>query len=360
MISGWNVGGHDSHYPDYTPDPRLGTWNDLEDAVEACHALGVRVLFFANIQYVDCSTDWYRRELHRYRMMTAKGQTNALGWGMGSLGARMGYTCPPNSKCDPAFPEFRRIIVEQMVRLAEIGADGVHFDKVHGGDMDFNPALSLAPDRAEPTGIIECMEETLEACRKVRPDFCLSVESHWDRLLQYCDAWWLWFDMLDHVPVMKYTFPEFLPTFPVVQPWDYNNVNNAVRYGYQILVGPVRFSASMADDQSRPISRYIREVIRIREELEDTIFFGECLDTMEARVAPARLLRYGTFRNPETGQRACVLVNLGVEPVCTNVTFEEPCAQTARIYKPFEDVTDEALGTAITVPGERLAIVVES
>ena len=358
MISGWNVGGHDNQYPMYTPDPRLGTWDDLADAIAACHEMGVKVFFFANIQCVDTSTEWYHRELHAYRVMTSRGASRTAGWGMGTLGARMGYTCPPCSLCDPAFPAYRRIIVDQMRKLAEIGADGIHFDKVGGGTLDFNPGLDAGPDQAFPGGIIRCMEETLATCRSLCPDFCLGVESHWDRLLSYCDAWWLWYDD-DHVPVMKYTFPEFLPTFAVAQPWDYTNVNRAVQYGYQILVGPVRYSASMRDEQSRTISAYIREIIRIREELQDTIFFGEFLDKLEVEVKAVGHLQYSTHRNPETGKRACVLVNHGAEPLETGVVFEGNNNGGVSIFQPFEEVKMQVLPADLSIPGERLAIVVE-
>src|SRR5712692_4193361 len=74
-----------------------------------------------------------------------------------------------------------------------------------------------------------------------------------------------WHDMLDHIPAMKYTFPEFMATFAVVQPWDYNNVNNAIRYGYQA---------------------YVAEVLRIRDELKETVFLGEFLDMLEVSVSP--------------------------------------------------------------------------
>ncbi len=358
MISGWNVGGHDNQYPMYAPDPRLGGWDDLAEAIASCHEMGVKVLFFANIQCVDTSTEWYRRELHAYSVMTGRGASKTTGWGMGTLGARMGHTCPPCGSCDPAFPAYRRIIVDQMRKLAEIGADGVHFDKVGGGSLDFNPGLEIAPDRAHPGGIIQCLEETLAACRSIRPDFCLGVESHWDRLLSTCDAWWLWFDS-EHVAVMKYTFPEFLPTFAVAQPWDYANVNRAVQYGCQILVGPVRYSASMRDEQSRTISAYIGEIIRIREELKGIIFFGEFLDKLEVEVRAAEHLQYGVHRNPKTGKRACVLVNHSAEPLETGVAFEGNDDGRARIFQPFEKVRMQELPAELSIPGERLAIVVE-
>ena len=94
------------------------------------------------------------------------------------------------------------------------------------------------------------------------------------------------------------------------------------QHGYQVLVGPIRYSTSMADEQMQDISRYIAEVLRIREELKDTIFLGEFLDVLEVSVSAHPNLKYNTHRNPRTGKRACVLVNQGLHPLETSVTFE--------------------------------------
>ena len=45
QISGWQRGGHDNGYPYYEPDPRLGTWKELEDGIRACHRMGLKVYF---------------------------------------------------------------------------------------------------------------------------------------------------------------------------------------------------------------------------------------------------------------------------------------------------------------------------
>ena len=66
-ISGWHHGGHDNGYPDYTPDPRLGTWKELEDGIKACHRMGVKVYFFVNYQPVMIDSEWYKKELNKYR-----------------------------------------------------------------------------------------------------------------------------------------------------------------------------------------------------------------------------------------------------------------------------------------------------
>src|SRR5439155_19018096 len=58
MLAGWQIGGHDRGYPYYTPDPRLGTWQELQDGIKACHDVGLKVSFFVNCQPVDITTEW--------------------------------------------------------------------------------------------------------------------------------------------------------------------------------------------------------------------------------------------------------------------------------------------------------------
>jgi hypothetical protein len=53
LISGWHVGGHDNGYPDYSPEPRLGTWKELEEGIKACHKLGLRVYFFVKVRCIS-------------------------------------------------------------------------------------------------------------------------------------------------------------------------------------------------------------------------------------------------------------------------------------------------------------------
>lgn len=359
MLSGWWRGGHDNQYPDYSPEPRLGSWSDLRRGIAACHRLGVRVLFFANIDSVDISTARYRRGLKKYQVFKGNGTIWVAGWGMGTLSGRLGLTQPPIGSCDAAFPEYRRIIVSQMRRLAELGADGVHFDKVCAAAMDFNPRLKVSPDRAMFEGTLRCLAETLAACRRIVPHFSLSVESSWDRLLAYTDACWDWIDNLDHVSPAKYAFPEWLPAFTVVMGRDYNAVNAALRYGYQLLAGPIRYTASLADPQMRTLARYIREALRIRHLLRRTIFLGEFLDTLEAEVEPRAQLRYNTHRDPATGRRACVLANHGLAPLRTTVRFQGTGSRMAAVYRPFRKVERRRLPVQLVIPGERFAVVVE-
>ena len=358
MISGWWVGGHDRGYPQYEPDPRLGTWDELRQAVAECHAIGVKVLFFANIHPVDVNTTWYERELQTYRVMNRNGNSSIYGWGYSTFSARRFYTRPDLVDCNPAHPAFRAIVVDAMRKLAEIGADGIHLDKVCVMTMDFNPALPYGPDEALPTGILQCLDDIQRACRAVKSDFAISLESSWDRLLTYSDNWWNWQDLPEHRPSLKYAFPEYLPTFAIIHPWDYRNTNNAFRYGSQFLIGPIRWVSSLADPQMRPIADYLREAIRLRKELADILFTGDFLDNREVTVASGVTIKYNTHRDPHSGRRACVLINQSSTPAEAAVTFDGP-ARTLRLYRPFAVPQPVKAGEVFTIPGERLAIVTE-
>jgi hypothetical protein len=361
LISGWNVGGHDGGYPEYSPDPRLGTWEELKKGIEECHRLGLKVFMFANVQPADTGTDWYKKELYKYRFEYKFGEPQNSGYGYGSLEARMGIAHRPLQKMSSGIPEFREIVVRQMKKLAEIGADGVHFDKLCPGSMNFNPLLKMTPDRAVSEGQLAAVQEVQSACGAVNPNFAISAECPWDRLLSITGVGWAWHPTSgEHVPVFKYTFPRvYLPTMSVTQPYDYTAVNNALRYGYQIFVGPGDYTESMDFAPFKDLSNYIREVIRLRESLKDTIYAGEFLDTLEASVKSAGHAGYGVFRN-SSGKRACVLVNYDREPREVTVTgFDGNGRGRVKVYQPFADVGEEKLPATVKLAGERFAVVME-
>jgi hypothetical protein len=366
LISGWNVGGHDGSYPYYDPDPRLGTWDELAEGLRACHQMGVRVYFFANIQPVRVDTDWYKRELHRYTARDRWGvDYQVMGWGMGTLGARLGYTRPPLIEECTGIPEYRQIIVAKMRKLAEMGADGVHIDKLwpHPG-LDFNPLSTLSPDQATSVGRLRALDEILHACRAVNPEFALSTESAWDRTLAYSNVAWTWHNNTgDHVPVLKYTFPEWFPGLAVPQPFDFTPVNNAVRYGYQIFMGPGNYTSpdSMGYVPMRQLSLYVREVLRILEQVKETVCFGEFLDTLSVEFTGPAEVRYSMFQNPKTGKRACVVVNMGEKSNHASIkAFAGNTDGKVIVHQPFSPPRVGNLPLDLDVPSERLAIVEEA
>lgn len=357
QISGWQVGGHDNGYPYYVPDPRLGTWEELEEGIRACHEMGLKVFFFVNYQPMMLESELYKNELHKYREWNPEGGlTWQAGWGMGTLWARMG-----NPKlmtwADAAFPQFRRIIVDQFEKLAKIGADGVHVDKVYPSAINYNPDTPMEPDTATWEGTILLSREVMAACRKHNPNWAMSFECNWDRLLEFGGCtWWVGNQL-----VTRSVFPENAETLAIVNAYDYLGVNNAVRGGHHVMIAPMSFARGMDWKPFEGLNAYIRDVKRVQDELQDTVFLGEVMGR-EGIVTGAleQGVDLNVFRNRATGLRVCVLTNSSLHPREQMLAaFEGPSSGWARVHSPSQKSYELRLPSAIEIPAERIVFVEE-
>ena len=180
-ILGWNVGGIDRGYPQYTPDPRLGTPEEFCAALAEIRRLGVHPLLFANIQVVDTATPQFREKLHRYAVHGRWAPDYPLmGWGEGTISARLGMTRSNMTLASPSHPEYRKLLVDQFVERVKDGGEGFQFDKAGMiGGLDFNPDLPTSPDRSLPEGVLRTYAEILAKAREVNPDVAIASEMFW-------------------------------------------------------------------------------------------------------------------------------------------------------------------------------------
>ena len=373
MFAGWDKGGHDRGYPYYEPDPRLGTWQELEDGIRACHDMGMKVSFFVNCQPIDMTTEWYKKELHKYRILDPYGEQYFVinYWGMGTLSARSQFfTGTPYTEMNPAHPEVRALLIRQWRKLVEIGADGLHIDKFFQTPMDFNPRLKdTSPDLAHHEGVLKFVEELFTACREINPEFCISYEGRWDRLFSYTDT--LWWGGKESA--LNAAFPQLSMVVGLEQPYDFNKFNGAVLAGQNVLVGPGNYTKSMDYPPMKAFAEYIGEVTRIREELFDSVCLGEILDASEGvyqRRDPLVMVD-GSFaqnpdakwvlnRDPKTGKRTVILGNLSSEALqAVDLTLVDGREDFCRVYQPFESVKSSGFPVSVCVPSERVAFIVE-
>ncbi len=356
QLAGWQKGGHDNGYPLYEPDPRLGTWEDLRRAIAACHKMGVKVFFFVNLQPAMLDLDWYRRELHRYESETAAGDPIwVAGWGMGTLASRMGLTTPLMAFLDPSFPRYSDALMAYFRKLASVGADGVHVDKMFPQALNVNPNLTLPPDTCGWEGAIRFLTRMSRECRAINPNWRISNECAWDRVLQVGTAtWWA-----GNMSAVKRVFPETAETVGLYQPFDYAGVNHAVRNGHVVMVAPYHFQRSMDAPGWQGLARYIRDVKAIRDRLADSVFMGVSLGPGRAAFVGAPPAN-NVFRNPSTGRHVCVVQNM--RDAATIVTFrgfdQTPC-RAVRIHRPGHPAIVSGLPATFRVDGERIAFVEE-
>lgn len=360
-ILGWDIGGIDRGYPQYRPDPRLGTPAEFRQALAEVKKLGVHPLIFANVQFADTATPLFSEKLRKFALRGRWAEDLPLmGWGEGTISARIGLTTSDMTVVSPAHPEFRKFLLDQFAELVADGADGFQLDKTNAmAFLDFNPALPTSPDRSLTKELLSTLDEVVRRCRAVNPEFALASETLWDRSFPWVDVSYVRMGEIDmSSPALRYTFPEWTSTICAESPGDVNVMNNGLRYGLVWAMQPRHYNDSMDEPLTRPLSRYVQELIRIRTKHKALLFHGRFLDTLGADVKAGPEVRYSVFEGLDAPGRACVLVNFGNGENEAEVNLPGGAGRAVEILKPFEPDAAGALPVKVRLAPRSCAVVV--
>ena len=362
-ILGWDIGGIDRGYPQYQPDPRLGTPEEFRQALADIRAMGVHPLIFSNIQFADTATPLFNDTLKKY---TVDGlwapDWHLNGWGEGTISARYGLTRSNMTLVSPSHPEFREFLIDQYLQLLHEGADGFQFDKTNLLDvLDFNPAVPVSPDKSLVDGVLSTFQELRQKARAFDPSFALASEIWFDRALPYVDVSYMRMGQIDMPSTAeRYTFPEWTATIFGESPGDFNPMNNGMRYGLVWDLAPRHYNDSVDELLTRPLSRYVSELIRIRKQYADLLFNGRFNDTLGATVHGDADIRYSVFKSLQAGNtnRACVVVNFGDAPESADVKLDGESGEVT-LARPFQHDQTATLPLHLTIPPHQLVVVVK-
>lgn len=363
-ILGWDVGGIDRGYPQYQPDPRMGTPAEFRKALADMRAIGVHPLIFSNVQFADTATQVFRDSLKRYVVDGRWAPDWRLnGWGEGTVSARAGFTASSMTLVSPSHPEFREYLMNEYLQLVKDSAEGFQFDKTNIlAVLDFNPQLPVSPDKSLCQGLLETFRELIKKGRAINPNVCLASEIWFDRALPYVDVSYMRMGSVDMgSSIFRYTFPEWTATIFGESPGDFNPMNNGMRYGLVWALAPNHYNDSADDPLTQPLARYVKELIRIRKKYADLLFYGRFNDTMGATVQGGEFIRYSVFKSFEPNQqgRACVVVNFGDVPESVEVNLEGVNGEVV-VAAPHQPDRTAVLPLHVSIPPHQLVVIVKS
>jgi hypothetical protein len=241
------------------------------------------------------------------------------------------------------------------------GADGLQLDKTGiMWPLDFNPQLPVSPDRSLPQGVLETLAELLSRARAINPRFALASENTFDRALPYVDVSYTRMGDIDMDTALRYTFPESTSTIFGESPGDFNPMNNGMRYGMVWALAPRHYNDSVDEILTRPLARYVGELIRIRKQYEDLLFYGRFNDTIGATVQGDVDIRYSVFRSTKANDPslACVVVNFGDAPESAEVNFQGVSGEIV-IATPFNPERGAHLPVRLSILPHELAVIVK-
>ncbi len=357
-ITGFHRGGLDRGYPDYSPDPRQGTKDELSNAIREANKLGVKVLPFVNIQVADVNTNEFKNELYKWSAKDRFGNQIHIGYGMHTFAEKNKWGSRKLAYMCPSAKPYQDLIVKRFEEVVSLGFNGLEIDKVADYGLCYDENHSHRPAEAFSKGIMETLKRISENCRKHNPDFLISVEAAYPFLWPYASAGFFRLRDWDRSPVSRFTFPEVMMTSCVDQ-FDFQSVNNCLRVGYLVNVEIHNAHGSIVS--APKLGRYIKEIAKIRMELSDFLWNGQFRDTLGASLTgETKDVLFGVHIDRKSSKRAVVLMNTAERERSVKVVLEgRKESRNFRIFKPFEKATSQPSSKRITIKASGVAVAVE-
>jgi hypothetical protein len=361
QLVGWNNGGQDRGNPSHDTDPRLGTYQELKDAIAAIQKMGVHIILFNKYTWADVTTPEYKKDLYKDMAVNPDGTTYIYHGYMyqtpeqlADINTRRLAVACLNDKAwlDLSAREFRKNI--------DLGASGILYDEVqHHGGANY----CFSPDHGHrvPTTLWSGDARLGDMFRGIirvsagEDQFLMAGEDAYD--LETRDYSLIYFRITpSHIPLDRYDDP-FLPIMIAITGFDDREmINQALRYRYILSYEPFNFKGNLDDF---PLTMaYGEKMDALRKRYRDYLWDAEFRDDRDAgvRVEGKHYLNYSVFRRQD-GKRAVVVVNTTPAAITAHVTIPNSRGSLAWV-SPEAPSLHPASGT-IPVPYRSAVVLME-
>ncbi|MCK5249043.1 MAG: hypothetical protein KAJ98_03710, partial [Spirochaetaceae bacterium] len=296
QLVGWTSGGQDKDNPSHNPDPRLGTFEELKEAIQAIKEMDVKIILFAKFTWADRSTDWFREELVKYAIKDPYGDYYHYPGYRYQTGTQL-LDINTRRLIPMCFlsEEWMNICDTEFKKIVNLKADGILYDEC----QHHSPALLCfdeshghrygAPVYANDRKLIENFSKLTED----HNDFLYAGEACYDweldtYQLSYFRSW-----SKTHIPLSRYMLP-FAPLMTAVNGFnDRNMINQCLMYRYIISYEPYNFKGSL-DDIPLTVA-YGNKMDALREELRLYFWDGEFRHECGASVTTTDGVEYHPY-----------------------------------------------------------------
>jgi hypothetical protein len=362
QLVGWNIGGQDDNYPLHDTDPRLGTKEELKEAIRQVEAMGVHIILFNKYTWSDQTTPWFQKELVKYAVKDP--------YGLYHVSAGDQYFTPMQLNdlnthrlipmCQLS-KNWRAIANKEFQKVVDLGSAGMlydenqhHggtnycFDKTHGHRV---PAMVFAGD-------VPLVKGFYEISAKKNQDYLYCGEANYDIENQYYQVAYFRFDATNHIPVKRYIDPQGLMMVAVTGFNDRLTLNGCLKYRYIISYEPYNFKGHVTDF---PLTlEYGKKIDELRSNYKEFLWDGDFLDTMNAKVMAGNqnFTSYTVFKDLHTNKYGVVITNNDLKNKI-DVTVSLDNGVTDLEYVTPENLTPQSYAGKITIPAQSVVFLYE-
>lgn len=326
QLTGWTRQGQDGCTPSLDIDPRLGSWQELRDAIAAVEAMGVHIILYCKFIFADTRTDWYRRTLADCVSKDVYGDAQTFaGYPYerpsllcGINPHRLGVMCTLSE-------QWQAVCVEELKKCLALGASGILADE---SQHHCQYSTCFAPDHGHPVpgflfaGDVALGRKLRAACVEAgRPDFLIAGEGCYDL---ESPVYQLAYIRADRGVRSSARF--YAPQYPILNGFwgfnDRNSVNICLLHRY-IMELETRQFKGMVDEFGQTLA-YAGKVEALRRRYAALLWDGEQTGSLGAAVSSdwPEEVQHSVF-NAADGGRAVVAIHYGDAPACVSVRFSD-------------------------------------
>ena len=372
QLVGWTLSGQDGRIPDHTTDPRLGTRDELRDAIRAMQEMGIRVVLYQKYNSADVSTDWYRQELHRYASRDIYGNTQGHGgWRYHTPAHLAGINTRPYAYMCMNSSDWQNVALSQIERSLDLRPAGILLDENHNhgynGVYCFDPGHGHRVPACAFAGDASFERRVVDLLRSTGSELVFAGEGNYDNQ-QQCYNLSYHRATPGHIPLARYLDP-FYPMMSWAAAFDdRESINLCLLYRYIISYEPMHFKGRL--EQFPLTLEYGKRVDRLRSRYRAHLWDGTFCDTVGVEVecngspvstaaGPDGTTAFSVFRS-NAGTLAAVLVNHRDEEAA-GVTIRT--SDGLRLHSPVvvtpEDPEPRKLDPPYRIPARSAIVLIE-
>ena len=361
QLVGWNDGGQDQGNPSHDPDPRLGTFEELKEAIAKIRAMGVKLILFAKFTWSDRATERFRNDLVRLAVKDPYGDYyHYQGYQYQTATQLLDINTKRLIPMCFNSEEYLRICDEEFRKTVELGADGILFDEC----LHHSPTLLCfdethghrygMPTYANDRKLIENFHHISDPANA---DFLFAGEACYDWEMDTYHLSYHRSENKEHIPLSRYMLPEGLFMTAVTGFNDRNMVNQCLLYRYIISYEPYNFKGHL-DDYPLTMA-YGTRMDALRTELRDYFWDGEFRHEVGATVTEDGKPHhpYAVFINHKNGKSGVVVANYD-ETRSVTVQIKLDSGEALNRYRLVEDSDWHSTTNGVTIPPQSAAVVI--
>jgi len=361
QLVGWNDGGQDQGNPSHTPDPRLGTFDELKAAIAKIQALGVKVILFSKFTWADQATQRFRKNLVQLAVKDPYGDYyQNKGYQYQTATQLVDINTKRLIPMCFLSDEYLEVCNQEFQKILDLGADGILFDECY----DHTPAL-LCFDSKHGHRLGACVYSNdrrlirnfEKLSRDKNPNFLYAGESCYDWEMEVYHLSYQRSEDKEYIPLSRYMLPGSLIMTAVTGFDDRDMLNQCLLYRYIISYEPYNFKGRL-DDYPDTMA-YGKQVDNLRTELREYFWDGEFHHEVGAIVTRDGKIHhpYAVFISP-AGKKGLAIANYDEKQVITVHVKLDDGSLLPR-YRLVDDPEWKPTRDGIIIPPRSAAVVIE-